>query len=68
MTRMIDRPLAAAPFTSYRYQGPYGGIAIGAMDDAGALREAARSLEGGFDNANVALLQRWDGEQWVPVA
>ena len=63
----VQRPIAASGLTSYRYAGPFGGIAIGAHDDAEALREAARSLDSGAapDPAN---LERWNGEQWVPVA
>lgn len=44
---MSNRPMAAAPLKSYRYAGPYGPIMIGAMDDAGALNEAKRSLSSG---------------------
>ena len=39
----MDRPMAAKPFTSYRYRGTYGSIMIGAHDTAGALSEAQRS-------------------------
>ncbi len=60
-----ERPLAAAPWRSYRYAGPYGGIAIGAMDDDEALREAARSLCHG--QPDKGLLQRWTGEAWESV-
>jgi hypothetical protein len=62
---IYDRPLAAAPWNSYRYAGPYGGIAIGARDDVEALREAGRSLDSG-DRPDMGLLERWDGERWVP--
>ena len=58
-----DRPLAAAPLDSYRYAGPYGGIAIGARSTSEALREAKRSLEYGAA-PDVALLQHWNGETW----
>ncbi|MES2903307.1 MAG: hypothetical protein V4696_03900 [Pseudomonadota bacterium] len=58
-----ERPLAAAPFTSYRYAGPYGGIAIGARDTADALKQAARSLSSG-EEPDVARLQKWNGEAW----
>ena len=62
---MSNIPMAAAGLDSYRYQGPYGAIMIGARDTADALNEAKRSLDAGSENANVGLLQRWDGEQWV---
>lgn len=39
-----DRPLAAAGLVSYRYNGPFGFIMIGATDHADALNEANRSL------------------------
>jgi hypothetical protein len=60
----VARPMAAKGLTSYRYAGPYGGIAIGATDTADALREAQRSLEG-EKITDIARLQRWDGERWV---
>ena len=62
---MSNRPMAAAPWTSYRYAGPYGAIMIGAMDTADALNEAKRSLSNG-EHPDVGLLQRWNGEQWEP--
>lgn len=41
-----DKPLAAAGLTSYRYDGPYGWIMIGACDVVEALAEARRSTDG----------------------
>lgn len=61
-----ERPLAAAPWRSYRYAGPYGGIAIGAMNDEQALSEAARSLSYG-EKPDKGLLQRWTGDAWESV-
>lgn len=61
----FDRPMAAAPYTSYRYRGRYGFIMIGAHDHAGALREAARST-----HATVIAddLEVWNGSRYVPVS
>lgn len=59
-----DRPLAAPGLKSYRYRGRYGWVMIGARDDADALREAARSIEGAPDPEN---LQVWNGAQYAPV-
>lgn len=60
-----DKPMAAHGLTSYRYRGRYGWIMIGATDDAGALREAARSTD-----ATIAAerLERWDGRAYVSAA
>jgi len=66
MTSTYDRPIAAHPYVSYRYAGPYGGISIGARDDADALNEARRSLDAG-GAPDPGLLERWDGERWVCV-
>lgn len=62
-----DRPMAAKPYTSYRYSGPYGGVAIGAMNDAEALNEAKRSLSSN-EVADISLLEKWNGEQWVKIS
>lgn len=61
-----DRPMAAQGLISYRYAGPYGPIMIGARDDADALNEARRSLDSGTA-PDAGLLQRWNGEAYVPV-
>jgi hypothetical protein len=55
--------MACAPWTSYRYAGPYGPIMIGAHDTPDALNEAKRSLSSG-EQPDVGLLERWNGEQW----
>ena len=60
----VNRPLADKGLLSYRYKGPFGWIMIGALDDAGALREAARSSSAAIDRAN---LQYWNGFEYVPV-
>ena len=57
-----DKPCAAHGLTSYRYKGRYGWIMIGARDDAGALREAARSSSDAINRAN---LQIWNGTEYV---
>ena len=59
-----DKPLAAPGLTSYRYRGRYGWIMIGAKDNPGALREAARSTD---DPIKPERLEIWDGEKYVPV-
>lgn len=54
-----DKPLAVSGLTSYRYQGRYGWIMIGAKDNDEALREAARSFD--YDaEATLERLQVWD--------
>lgn len=58
-----ERPLAAFPYRSYRYASPYGGIAIGAMNTADALAQAARSLSSG-EAPELGLLEVWNGEAW----
>lgn len=60
----VDLPLADAGLTSYRYAGRYGFVMIGATNDAGALREAARSIDGAPDPAN---LERWTGARYEKV-
>lgn len=63
MRTMTDRPLAAAPFNSYRYRGRYGFIMIGARDTAEALTEGRRSTD-----CPVTLdhLEKWDGMRYAP--
>ena len=60
-----DKPLAAHGLTSYRYQGRYGFIMIGAKDDGDALREAQRSLT--WDTATPDNLERWNGTQYQAI-
>lgn len=50
-----DRPMAAPGLTSYRYNGRYGFVMIGARDKADALREAARSVTGDVDPAKLEI-------------
>lgn len=61
---LCDRPMAAAPLTSYRYPGGYGWIMIGAMNNADAMKQAARSTSGAIDSGK---LERWDGAKYVRV-
>ena len=61
---MTDKPLAAAPYKSYRYSGRYGSISIGAYDDKDAIKQVARSVDKSTI-IDIALLERWDGEKWV---
>ncbi len=62
--KQYDKPMAAKPYISYRYASSYGGIAIGAMNDAEALKEAARSISGN-EVPDIGLLERWNGEAWI---
>lgn len=55
MERENERPMAAPGLTSYRYRGRYGPVMIGARDKADALREAARSITGAVDPANLEI-------------
>jgi len=57
-----DRPLAAAGLASYRCQGQYGWIMIGASDAEDAYRQALRSSP----SARREDLQVWDGARYVP--
>jgi hypothetical protein len=59
-----DKPLASHGLTSYRYQGTYGFIMIGARDDVDALKEAQRSLT--WDKATPDKLERWNGTKYQP--
>lgn len=56
-----NRPCAVRGLISYRYAGPYGWIMIGAVDDADAIKEAARSTSAPIDPAK---LQRWTGDEY----
>lgn len=62
-----DRPCAQAPLMSYRYDGFYGWVMIGALDDGSALDEAARSVD---PYPVLNRLQRWnsDAGRYLPVA
>lgn len=53
-----NRPLAAAGLVSYRYNGPFGFIMIGAANIGDALNEANRSLC--KPNANAENLEIWN--------
>jgi len=57
-----DKPVAAAPWLSYRCRGRYGFIMIGASDDVDAMRQALRSTDAPTD------LRRWNGTEYVPVS
>jgi len=63
----VTYPMAAAPWKSYRYRGQYGHIAIGAMNDDDALKQARRSVSDPRTPIVADKLDRWDGEQYVPV-
>ena len=53
-----DRPCAAAGLVSYRYNGPFGFIMIGAMNIDDAMNEANRSLSGA--RAVMENLEIWN--------
>lgn len=64
ITINYDRPMAAPGLKSYRYPSRYGGyVMIGAKDNADALKEAARSIDG---EPEMSRLEAWDGEKYVP--
>ena len=55
-----EKPMAAEGLNSYRYQGRYGHIMIGAKDHEQALREAQRSTR---DPVKMEHLEHWhEGE------
>lgn len=67
-TPIHDRPLAAKGLTSYRYQGSYGWIMIGARSTKEALSEAERSIsDPRAKPATTDKLQIWDGAQYQNV-
>lgn len=55
-----NKPLASAPFVSYRCKSRYGFVMIGAKSHADAWKEAARSTSQPSD------LEMWDGTSYVP--
>jgi hypothetical protein len=55
-----EKPMAAEGLNSYRYQGRYGHIMIGAKDHDDALREAQRSTR---DKVEHKHLESWDKEE-----
>lgn len=59
-----DKPMAGPGLVSYRYQGAYGWIMIGATDHAQALREAQRSTS---LPVSEDKLQIWAGSAYQPV-
>lgn len=64
MPNHVNRPLAAEGLTSYRYQGRYGWIMIGARDANEALREASRSTGEPSTAMDPAKLQVWRGGKY----
>jgi len=65
MTHHSERPLAAPGLISYRYfNGAYGWVMIGATDNADALRQAARSIDGEPAWSNLWI---WNGLKYQPV-
>ena len=55
-----EKPMAAEGLNSYRYQGRYGHIMIGAKDHDDALREAQRSTR---DKVEHKHLESWDEKE-----
>ena len=62
MPDLTNKPLAAHGLVSYRYKGRYGWVMIGAVDNADALREAARSI--GPAVPTIDNLEIWDGRRY----
>lgn len=64
--RYYNKPVAAKGLTSYRYEGPYGFIMIGARDVKDALSEAKRSTS----KVDIKNLQVWDDQTgaYVPIS
>ena len=56
-----EKPLAVSGLISYRYEGIFGYIMIGAKNDQEALREADRSLH--RKGAVLSKLERYDYNQ-----
>lgn len=61
-TALNERPLGVPGLTSYRCQGPFGWIMIGAKDHDDAFREALRSSA----SADRNTLEVWNGQAYVP--
>jgi hypothetical protein len=59
-----EKACADRGFVSYRYNGPFGYVMIGAKDDDDAYRQAARSIE---QLPNRHMLQVWRNDQYVNV-
>lgn len=64
--RTADKPLASKGLKSYRYQGRYGHIMIGAKDHDDAVNEAKRSTR---DPVSHEHMEMWDEKagKYVPV-
>ncbi len=62
MKHFSERPCAADGLTSYRYDGRYGPIMIGAADHADALEQARQSTV----HVTPQKLKIWDGARYVP--
>lgn len=60
--QFYNKPCAAHGLESYRYRGRYGWIMIGALNDADALNEARRSVQG---EVSYSLLQFWNGNDYT---
>ncbi|CAB4127887.1 hypothetical protein UFOVP96_56 [uncultured Caudovirales phage] len=54
-----EKPMASEGLKSYRYQGRYGHIMIGAKDHEDALKEAQRSTR---DKVGAEHLEEWNEE------
>ncbi len=61
----VEKPLAISGLVSYRYEGNYGWIMIGAKDTNDALSEANRSLL--YGKAVIEKLQIWNNDKYKPV-
>lgn len=63
---ITNKACAVYPLISYRYNGPYGFIMIGATDNSDALNEAKRSLSN-LNDLSLKNLQKWDGKEYINV-
>lgn len=63
---IINKACAVYPLISYRYNGPYGFIMIGATDNIDALNEAKRSLSNAT-YLSLKNLEKWNGKEYVNI-
>lgn len=64
LTKNHEKPLADAPFASYRIPGRFGWIMIAAMNAQDAMSEAGRSNSTNYKLA-CETLEIWDGEKYI---
>jgi hypothetical protein len=64
MSAVSNKPMAVKGLQSYRYNGRFGHIMIGANSVEEALSEARRSTDYPVE---VSALDVWDGSKYIPV-